>query len=276
MKDLKLGKIYKDGEVIFHEGEEGDLMYVIQSGKVRVTKISENEETTLAVLGDGDILGEMALFDRKPRSATAIAHGEARILSIDKKKLFSTVKRDPTTVFKIIESMSSRIRSIDERLSALSSTQEQEGGDFSQSVIFKQLLREFSSAFPDDQITLIVTKRGGRIKIAASTEDNIEAEALRQTKGITKILSGSEGYIGDEAKESGNGKGKIISAPMPNDLGLLGLVYIVKAKGAFNIDDLDRLRQLSGMSAVAVFQGIMLTRLMAAARSTVDGEISRS
>jgi putative methionine-R-sulfoxide reductase with GAF domain len=112
----ELGKIYSDGEVIFKEGDQGEVMYVIQSGKVTITKKTESESTILATLRDGDIFGEMALFDKQSRSATAIASGEAQILSIDKKKLFSSISRDPTLVFKLLESMSRRIRRLNEDL----------------------------------------------------------------------------------------------------------------------------------------------------------------
>lgn len=119
MKDGELGRIYSDGEVIFKEGAKGEGMYVIQSGKIKITKETDSGEVTIATLENGEIFGEMALFDRLPRSATATAIGEARILSIDKKKLFATISRDPTLVFKILESMSSRIRRLDEELMRL-------------------------------------------------------------------------------------------------------------------------------------------------------------
>jgi GAF domain-containing protein len=110
MKDGELGKVYSDGEVIFREGDEGDRMYAVQSGKVNIMKQTAAGEIVIATLGAGEILGEMALFDRLPRSATAVASGEARILGID---------RDPTLVFKIIEAMSRRIRKLDEEFSKL-------------------------------------------------------------------------------------------------------------------------------------------------------------
>jgi CRP-like cAMP-binding protein len=119
MKDDELGRIYSDGEVIFREGATGEGIYVIQSGKIKITKAGDSGEITIATLESGEIFGEMALFDRLPRSATATALGEARVLSIDKKKLFATVSRDPTLVFKILESMSSRIRRVDEELMRL-------------------------------------------------------------------------------------------------------------------------------------------------------------
>lgn len=119
MKEGELGKIYSDGEIICREGDTGNVMYVIQSGKIEITKKTESGDIPIATLHNGEIFGEMALFDRMPRSATAAAMGEARVLSVDKKKLFSTISRDPTLVFKILESMSQRIRRLDEELTKL-------------------------------------------------------------------------------------------------------------------------------------------------------------
>ncbi|MDH4231703.1 MAG: cyclic nucleotide-binding domain-containing protein [Nitrospirota bacterium] len=115
----ELGRNYTDGEIIFREGEKGEVMYAIQSGKVKITRVTSSGETTIATLQPGDIFGEMALFDRLPRSANAVALGDARVLSIDKKKLFTTINRDPTLVFKILEAMSHRIRSLNEELAKL-------------------------------------------------------------------------------------------------------------------------------------------------------------
>lgn len=128
MKDSDyLGRVYSDGEVIFREGDKGEGMYVVQAGKVKITKQTTEGEVILGVLGDGDIFGEMALFDRQPRSATATAAGEARVLSVDKKKLFTLVSRDATTTFKIIQTMSARIRSLNDELSQYKQGGTQEG-----------------------------------------------------------------------------------------------------------------------------------------------------
>ncbi len=113
MKEGELGRVYSDGETICKEGEKGEGMYVIQSGKIQITKKSAEGDLTIATLEDGEIFGEMALFDRLPRSATATASGNTRVLSVDRKKLFSSISRDPTLVFKLLESMSQRIRKLD-------------------------------------------------------------------------------------------------------------------------------------------------------------------
>ena len=110
MKAGELGRLYSHGEIIFREGDKGDVMYVVQSGKVRISKNSSSGDITMTTLQGGDIFGEMALFDKLPRSASAVAEGDTRILSIDKKKLFSTIGKDPTVVLKVIETMSGTIR----------------------------------------------------------------------------------------------------------------------------------------------------------------------
>lgn len=122
MKNGELGKIYPRGAVIFREGEKGDVMYVIQGGSVGISRKIDAKDVRIATLGPGEILGEMALFDMQDRSATAIVETEARILTIDKHKLFATISRDPTLAFKIIETMSKRIRRLNEELGATSST----------------------------------------------------------------------------------------------------------------------------------------------------------
>ena len=114
----ELGKIYRDGEVIFREGEPGQVMYLVQFGQVKITKTTTDGELTLATLSSGDLFGEMALFDRLPRSATAAASGEARVLSIDKRKLLTTMTRDPTVAFHLLASMSKHIRQLDDELAA--------------------------------------------------------------------------------------------------------------------------------------------------------------
>ena len=118
MKGGELGRNYEDEEVVFREGEQGAAMYVIQSGGVRLTKETAAGEYVLATLEEGEIFGEMALFDRKPRSATATATGPTRILTVDRDKLFRSVGRDPTLLFKILETLTRRLRRIDDDLAA--------------------------------------------------------------------------------------------------------------------------------------------------------------
>lgn len=114
-----LGKTYHDGEVIVREGEMGDRMFVIQAGRVAVSRRGNGEEIRIAVLEAGDMFGEMALFDRELRSATVRALGEARVLTIDKKGFLRRVHEDPSLAFRILQRMSQRIRDLNAELTRL-------------------------------------------------------------------------------------------------------------------------------------------------------------
>jgi CRP/FNR family cyclic AMP-dependent transcriptional regulator len=111
-----LGKVYRDGEEIVRQGEVGDCMYVIQMGQAEAIQGEEGKEVRLAVLGEGDIFGEMALFERMPRSATVRALGDVRVLTIDKKTFLRRVHEDPSLAFRILQKMSYRIRELDTEL----------------------------------------------------------------------------------------------------------------------------------------------------------------
>ena len=111
-----LGKVYVDGEEIVRQGETGDCMYVIQTGQAEAIQGKEGKEVRLAVLSEGDVFGEMALFERMPRSATVRALGEVRVLTIDKKTFLRQVHEDPSLAFRILQKMSYRIRELDTEL----------------------------------------------------------------------------------------------------------------------------------------------------------------
>ena len=80
-----IGKVYQGGEVIVRQGEVGECMYVIQLGKVEVLEQKGGKEVRLAILGESDFFGEMALCDRETRSATVRAMGKVQAITIDKK-----------------------------------------------------------------------------------------------------------------------------------------------------------------------------------------------
>jgi CRP/FNR family cyclic AMP-dependent transcriptional regulator len=119
MKASELGKVFGDGEIIVREGEAGDVMFEILSGRVEVLQKREGQEVRLAILGKGDFFGEMAIFEREVRSATVRALGEVRVLTIDKKILLRRISEDPSLALRILEKMSHRIRELDNELVGL-------------------------------------------------------------------------------------------------------------------------------------------------------------
>ncbi|MEJ2593766.1 MAG: cyclic nucleotide-binding domain-containing protein [bacterium] len=116
MKNKKLGRQYKDGEVIIKQGDTGDCLYVIQEGKVEVIIESGNKEIKLAELGETEFFGEMGLFEKDVRSSTVRAMGDAKVMTIDKKNFYKTIQKDPTLAYRLLEKMSNRLRETNKKL----------------------------------------------------------------------------------------------------------------------------------------------------------------
>ena len=114
-----LGTMYKDGDLIVRQGDPGDCMYVIQEGEVEVFREGEGEEVALAVLGRDEFFGEVPLFERQDRSASVRAKGNVRVLTVDRKTLLRRIQEDPTLAYRILETMSRRIRALDSEVSRL-------------------------------------------------------------------------------------------------------------------------------------------------------------
>lgn len=107
-----LGSEYRDGEVIIRQGEMGDCMYVVQSGRVEVLQAGEFGEQHLAFLKAGDFFGEMAVFEQERRSATVRSAGESRVLKVDKRTLLRRIGEDPLLAVNLLQTMSRRIRDL--------------------------------------------------------------------------------------------------------------------------------------------------------------------
>ena len=115
-----LGKTYKDGEVIVRQGDTGDSMYVIQDGQAVVVVEKDGREVRLRTLGKDEFVGEMAVFERETRSATVRAVGDVRVLTVDRRSIMKKIQDDPSLAFRIMETMSRRIRTLSEEVASLS------------------------------------------------------------------------------------------------------------------------------------------------------------
>jgi CRP-like cAMP-binding protein len=114
-----LGREYADQEVVCRQGERGDCMYVIQAGRAEVLREEDGAEVVVGELTTGDVFGEMAIFEREPRSATVRVKGQARLLTLDKRAFLRRVHEDPSIAFHILQRMSFRIRTLNQELSRL-------------------------------------------------------------------------------------------------------------------------------------------------------------
>ena len=103
-------RVYNRESMIFCECQSGGELYIIQKGRVKISKIVDNSEVLLAVLKEGDMFGEMALLENKPRSATAItAAEECQLLAVNRQNFNQMVATQPQLIARLTTTLADRI-----------------------------------------------------------------------------------------------------------------------------------------------------------------------
>ena len=116
----ELNRTYRKGDIIFAEGEPGDEFFVINSGSVKISKIIDNKEVLLGTLKEGDIFGEMALLEGKPRAASAVASEDSTIMAASKSNFDFLIKNQPQLIYRITTLLANRIWSTFKQLEVVS------------------------------------------------------------------------------------------------------------------------------------------------------------
>jgi CRP/FNR family cyclic AMP-dependent transcriptional regulator len=115
----KFGKFVPKGTVLFKDGDSGTEMFIIQTGKVKISKNIGDQDKTLAVLPAGEFFGEMSILNNKPRSATAEVVEDSKLLVIDPKTFESMLRGNAEIAIRIIKKLSARLQETDNQLEAL-------------------------------------------------------------------------------------------------------------------------------------------------------------
>ncbi len=112
-------KYPKDG-VIFFENDVGDALFMILSGRVKVTILSDDgREIILAMLSDADFFGEMSLLDNEPRSATAISLQETEMVVLHQRDFLTIVEKRPRVLINLLSVLSARLRKANQQIGNL-------------------------------------------------------------------------------------------------------------------------------------------------------------
>ena len=101
---------YPNSTTIFYQGDDGDRMFIIVNGQVRVVRSANGKEQTLAQRGPGEFVGEMAIIESVPRSATLVTQGEVRMLAIDGETFKQILRERPEVSLAVLRSVSRRLR----------------------------------------------------------------------------------------------------------------------------------------------------------------------
>ena len=112
---------YPRNTTIVEEGLPGDYMYILREGRVKVTKLSEDgREKILDFLEAGSFVGEMALLERGPRSASVKTLAPVKVLALSRTDFINLLRKSPDLAIAVIQELSRRIRSVNEQASSLS------------------------------------------------------------------------------------------------------------------------------------------------------------
>ena len=112
---------YPRNTTIVEEGLPGDYMYILREGRVKVTKLSEDgREKILDFLESGSFVGEMALLERGPRSASVKTLAPVKVLALSRTDFINLLRKSPDLALAVIQELSRRIRSVNEQASSLS------------------------------------------------------------------------------------------------------------------------------------------------------------
>lgn len=117
-------KKFPPGQIIFNEGDPGDMAYVVESGKVAIFKTVNGQKVTLGQIGPNGVFGEMALIDNEPRMASAMAAEETACLVIPMAALKSQIGKTPDLVILVLETLLYDIRKMGRELGQVRATLE--------------------------------------------------------------------------------------------------------------------------------------------------------
>lgn len=251
-------KDYEENEIIFKEGDPGDSLCIVEQGEVAIRRLVDKNQTkrkTLAIIEKGDFFGEMAIFEGKPRSASAVASLKTKILFIKKEDFWNLLKEEPgtavTNLLAINRAMSERLRvanqnfittfEVGQIISAVNDMQslfEQVLEQLAYSMekadaIFFALYNEFTETF------MIVSKKGeeaSKIREEELTkEDSVIKDIIQNKKAIYIENTDTTEKYPDLVHKTFDGKSVII-APVFLSEKLLGVLFVVcfKEYDAFN------------------------------------------
>lgn len=194
------------GEILFREGDPSDAMYVIKKGSIAITKAKGNSEIILAELRPGEMLGEMAFFDNKPRSAGAKAATDSEVIALPFAALHAQFKTFPEWLRAMVKTVNSHLRNANQTIKNLQSTNAEE----------KEMFPPHTITCLCAILSLVGLKAGEEVEegivIPSNMLRNYTIQIFKQPTykmdKLLEVLSGL-GYV--KVEELGEGRRKITS-----------------------------------------------------------------
>ena len=161
---------FKPGTRVICENEVSRKMFIIRKGKARVYKTYLNHKITIAVLGEGEVFGELGFFDAQPRCASVEALTELSLVEIDGENAENRVSQLPGWVFSIMRQVFHRFRELDQKITVLQSMSEFQKKAFKTDTVAKTIYTELMRFIRTMEL-LMEKKKGSELKTDAFYEE---------------------------------------------------------------------------------------------------------
>lgn len=277
---------FMQGDIILEDGDEGDALYLIAEGRVRISKGDrQNHETILALLHPGDFFGELELIDGRPRAARVTAVEACVLWSIRRPAFEKLLRENAALAYRLLQVLSVRLRTVDSQfVSEIERRAGESGKEIGRLKLVIEAAKALNSTLDLDKLLSVILETalglvdGDRGTVYLLDEDKKELWS-RVLKGGERIEirmptgSGIAGYVGatgdtlnipdayfdtrfnpDIDKVTGYRTRSILCMPMKNRGGtIVGVFQILnKRSGTFTADDESILGALSIHAAIAV------------------------
>ncbi len=267
-------KEYADGQVVFAEGDPGESMFFIAQGHVRIEKLAQAAgalRKTLTVLDAGDYFGEMALMDQKPRSASAVAAGSARLLRLSK-AAFDQLQQQGTGVgmnvlFAMIRTSSERIRRLSTQVVVYDEVGKAIGEAPDLSCLLDVILKQLQAAtLADWGLLLLRSQFSDRLELRALanlTLTSAQRESVVNGEGfLATVLRDPQARLVADFGETetfrscprlGFETPSLLISPIRLENEFLGLILLGgQERNLFNLDALNLARGVARQAAQAI------------------------
>lgn len=188
LSQVALPRVFPKDRVVIMAEDEGDTLFLIHRGQVKVSIVSEDgREVILSILGEGDFFGEMSLLDGNPRSANVTTMSETELLMIRRPDFLRLIQKDPQIAIKLLSVLASRLRKTDRKIEGLALSDVT--GRITQTLL--QLAEEQGSPTPDG---ILVKNRPTHQELA-----NMSGTTRETVSRVLKRLE-NQGYIAHKGK----------------------------------------------------------------------------
>ena len=183
----KYGKVLPSDQIVFRENEEGDQMFIIQEGKVQISRQIAGKATPIAVLEKGEFFGEMAIVNRIKRTASATTLEPTTLLAFDRVGLEQMIEKNPKIALSIIDKLCRRLQNANGQIQRLAQNSSHQAVWGAIQVLAHQAAQLGDEQKLADELSLSLAL--ARAEVQQALDDLVTSQVLKRTSGLVEVAN---------------------------------------------------------------------------------------